>query len=352
MAKSNQKVYEPKANFFGSELKKIPMVCDDVYSENESLKPNEFALPVTREGRRILYTLLEYSPLKDSSNISFEDWIQMAEDVERNYEKYDGFVILHGTDTMAYTSSALSFMLDGLSKPVVLTGAQIPIYEIMTDGVDNLVRALYVAAESRFPEVTLLFDKTLYRGNRVTKVSSKDFQAYESPNIKPLLLFTAEERGQGTDVNRFKRDVALQCHKSMSKNVGILLIFPGITPQMIRKVLEPPIQGLVLLTFGSGNCPSRDKELLNEIKAATSRGAIIVNCTQCLKGFVSPSYETGSVLPKAGVLPGNDMTKEAAFAKLSYVLGQSGMSNEQRRSMMLRNIHGEITEITATNNES
>ncbi|KAJ8037899.1 60 kDa lysophospholipase [Holothuria leucospilota] len=275
----------------------------------------------------------------------------MVEDVETNYEQYDGFVILHGTDTMAYTSSALSFMLDGLSKPVVLTGAQIPIYEMMTDGVDNLLNALYVAAESRFPEVhvTLLFGKTLYRGNRVTKVSSVDFQAYESPNIKPLLIFTAEER-QRTDVNRVKRDVALQCHKSMSKNVGILLIYPGITPQTIRESLRPPIQGLVLLTFGSGNCPSRDKGLLNEIKAATSRGVIIVNCSQCLKGFVFPSYETGSVLLEAGVLPGNDMTKEAAFAKLSYVLGQSGMSHDQRKNMMLRNIHKEITEITDTDN--
>ncbi|CDO77646.1 hypothetical protein BN946_scf184963.g3 [Trametes cinnabarina] len=261
--------------------------------------------------KRIRYVILEWHPMLDSSNIEIQDWIRIATDIELNYSNFDGFVILHGTDTMAYTSSALSFMLEDLGKTVVVTGAQIPMSQLRNDAVDNLLGALVIAGHYIIPECSLYFNHTLFRGNRVSKISSYDLNAFSSPNFPPLVNAT-------------------------------LRLFPGITGSTIRAFVAPPTKGVVLETFGAGNAPQR-ADLVAALKEACDNGVVIVAITQCTKGTVSDAYETGRSLIQAGVVPGGDMTPECALTKLSYLFSKPELSAQQVRALIGTPLRGELT---------
>ncbi|EJF66300.1 asparaginase-domain-containing protein [Dichomitus squalens] len=292
--------------------------------------------------KRIRYAVLEWSPLLDSSNIEIQDWIRIASDIELNYSNFDGFVILHGTDTMSYTSSALSFMLEDLGKTVVVTGAQIPISQLRNDAVDNLLGALVIAGHYIIPECCLYFNHTLFRGNRVSKMSSYDLNAFNSPNFPPLVNVGIDIMVNWQDVLRQTSLRRFRSHKLMSPHVATLRLFPGITGATIRAFVMHPTQGVVLETFGAGNAPQR-ADLVAALKEACDNGVVIVAISQCSKGSVSDAYETGRSLLEAGVVPGGDMTPECALTKLSYLLSKPELSVAQVRSLIGTPLRGELT---------
>lgn len=287
----------------------------------------------------------EYDPLLDSGNMTPEDWHKIARDIGTRYHDYDGFIILHGTDTMAYTASALPFMLQGLGKPVVLTGSQIPLCEVRNDARANIITALTVAADFAIPEVCLCFGNQLLRGCRSVKVSTDGLDAFASPNLPPL-------GDIGVDI-RIHRELVLpappegstlQVQELKQVNVGALPLWPGIPAQVVRNFLQPPLQGLILRAYGVGNGPTNNADFLSALEEATAHGVVIVDCTQCLRGSVHlGDYATGSALARVGVISGYDMTAEAALAKLSYLFSQNLSVNEIKR-LMQTNLRGELTD--------
>lgn len=262
---------------------------------------------------------------------------------------FDGFVVLHGTDSLAYTASALSFMMSDLGKPVILTGSQASIFALQSDAVDNLLGSLIIAGTFVIPEVCLFFHHTLYRGNRTTKVSASSFEAFDSPNCDPLAKVTS----LGVDVNwglirRPTQIAEFQVTKYLdTAHVACLRIFPGIKPEMIESVLKvPDLRGLILETFGMGNAPGGvDGSLTKVIKEAIDRGTVIVNVSQCTNGFVSPLYAPGTVLGRAGVVFGHDLTTEAALTKLSYLLALPNLTYSEITARMSQSLRGEMTEM-------
>lgn len=286
----------------------------------------------------------------DSSAINDTHWAEMAKVIEDNYDKYDGFVLLHGTDTMAYTASALSYMLRNLAKPVIITGSQLPIGEVRTDGEENLITALQVAADRdkdgspMVQEVAILFENLLLRGNRSTKQSSDKFKAFDSNNYEPLAKI-----GLGITYNhdallRVEPNSKFHVTYGMDNNVTYLDLFPGISENMVRRILTTPgLKGVVMKTFGAGNGPN-DDWFLRAIDEAMKAGVIIINITQCSSGFVLPwRYQTGRELTDKGVVPGHDLTSEAAITKLMYLLGQ-GYTTEEVKKLMEVPLCGEISE--------
>lgn len=287
--------------------------------------------------------LFEFEPLLDSADMSPRDWFAIAQVIERRYDDFDGFVVLHGTDTLAYTSSALSFLLDGLTKPVVVTGSQLPLEVLRSDATENLLGALLVAATDDLHEVVVCFGGAVMRGNRVTKVSSTGFDAFESPN-EPLIAKLGVSIEAGPAPRRGPQQGPLRTARLSEVSVAALRLFPGIRVGLVENVLRPPLAGLVLETFGSGNAPSRDEALLQAFAEASERGVVIVNTTQCLRGGVDMSgYATGSALARAGVVSGGDMTQEAALTKLIWLLGQ-GLEAREVRSLVQADLRGELTD--------
>lgn len=287
------------------------------------------------------FTIHEYAPLMDSSDMTPEDWQHIAEDIKAHYDEYDGFVILHGTDTMAYTASALSFMLENLCKPVIVTGSQIPLAELRSDGQINLLNALYVAANYPINEVTLFFNNRLFRGNRTTKAHADGFDAFASPNLPPLLE-------AGIHIRRLNTPPAphgsgeLIVHPITPQPIGVVTIYPGISAEVVRNFLRQPVKALILRSYGVGNAP-QNKAFLQELKEASSRGIVVVNLTQCMSGRVNMGgYATGNALAHAGVIGGADMTVEATLTKLHYLLSQ-GLDTQAIRSAMAQNLRGELT---------
>lgn len=286
----------------------------------------------------------------DSSNMDPGRWALLADIIRREYAAYDGFVVLHGTDTMAYTASALSFMLDNLDKPVIITGSQLPIGEVRTDGEENLITALQIAAARRpgtdaamVTEVAILFENYLWRGNRATKMSADNFNAFRSPNYPRLAHI-----GLGIDFNhealwRTPSRRPLNVRTVMDTNVAVITIFPGITPQNLDHQLHMPgLKGVVLRTYGAGNAPT-NPEFIDTIKRAVDRGIVVVNVTQCVNGGVYDArYDAGLPLRQAGVLPGHDITAEAAITKLMFLFGL-GMSRAEVNYYMQHALCGETT---------
>ncbi len=290
------------------------------------------------------FTLHEYPNLIDSSDMVPADWQTIAQDIAENYDQYDGFIILHGTDTMAYTSSALSFMLEGLRKPVIITGSQIPLAQLRSDGQANLLNALYIAANYPINEVTLFFSNKLLRGNRARKVDADGFNAFDSPNFPHLLT-----AGINIEVNhRIKplpeTNLPLQVSKIQSQPVGMLSLYPGISASVLTNIIQQPVNALILLSYGVGNAP-QNPQLLKQIENATKQGIIVVNCTQCLKGTVDMSgYANGKMVAETGVISGKDITPEAALAKLHYLLSKADLSSTERRIQMANDLRGEMSD--------
>lgn len=289
-----------------------------------------------------LYTIHEYTPLIDSSDMTPNDWQQIANDIRDNYDQYDGFVILHGTDTMAYTASALSFMLENLGKPVIVTGSQIPLAQLRSDGQANLLNALHIAANYPINEVTLFFNNQLMRGNRSTKAHADGFNAFTSPNLPALLEAGININiSAGVEINKPAQG-QFRVSNITPQPVGVITMYPGISHEVIRNTLLQPVNAMILLTFGVGNAP-QNPPLLEQLKAASERGVIVVNLTQCLSGKVNMGgYATGCALADAGVISGFDMTPEAALAKLHYLLSQ-GLNYEQVKHKMQLVLRGEMT---------
>ncbi|CAM0136054.1 hypothetical protein VKS41_005562 [Umbelopsis sp. WA50703] len=307
-----------------------------------SLQLPSLITPVSLYGKRIRYSILEYEPLLDSCNMTMEDWIRITKDIECNYQNFDAFIILHGTDTMAYTASALSFMLEDLGKTVIVTGSQVPLTEVRNDAVENLLGALTIAGHFVIPEVSLYFNQKLYRGNRTSKISAVDFDAFDSPNLAPLVQVGINIDVAWQQVLRPVHIAKFKAHTELNSNVASLRLFPGITEHTVRMFLTPPIQGVVLETYGAGNAPARS-DLLAALKEACDRGVVIVNCTQCKKGLVTDAYATGKQLAQIGVIAGADMTPECALTKLSYLLGKEDLTVSQVRKLMTMNLRGELT---------
>ncbi|XP_016876756.1 60 kDa lysophospholipase isoform X3 [Homo sapiens] len=297
--------------------------------------------PASRN-QRILYTVLECQPLFDSSDMTIAEWVCLAQTIKRHYEQYHGFVVIHGTDTMAFAASMLSFMLENLQKTVILTGAQVPIHALWSDGRENLLGALLMAGQYVIPEVCLFFQNQLFRGNRATKVDARRFAAFCSPNLLPLATVGADITINRELVRKVDGKAGLVVHSSMEQDVGLLRLYPGIPAALVRAFLQPPLKGVVMETFGSGNGPTKP-DLLQELRVATERGLVIVNCTHCLQGAVTTDYAAGMAMAGAGVISGFDMTSEAALAKLSYVLGQPGLSLDVRKELLTKDLRGEMT---------
>ena len=291
-----------------------------------------------------------FDPLIDSSDVEPALWTSLGGLIAERYEDYDGFVILHGTDTMAYSASTLSFMLEGLTKPVVLTGSQLPIGVPRTDGKENLIGAVEIAAakdadgHARVPEVCIFFDSKLLRGNRSTKYSAEAFNAFASPNCPPLAEAGIHIR-YNTDLIRkpVYWDARLRVQTHLDTRVSILKVHPGMTPQVMRSVVsDPGTRAVILETYGSGNALSKDW-FLQIIAEACTAGKILLNVTQCQAGTVNMDlYATGASLKRAGVLSGADITTEAALGKLFCLMGRSDQ-DKWVKTMLEKDLCGEIS---------
>ena len=283
----------------------------------------------------------------DSSNMSAEVWIELAQLIEKNYKTYDGFVILHGSDTMSFTASALSFMLENLGKPVVLTGSQLPIGVIRTDGKENLITAIEIAGSQKngkplVNEVCIYFEYKLYRGNRTFKYNSQHFDAFKSPNY-PELAEAGVDINYNANALLKVNKLSLKVHTALNNNIGVLKLFPGINQQITSAIINTPnVKAIILETFGAGNATTQ-AWFINELKAAIAKGIVILNITQCLEGrVIQGMYETSAHLKKIGVVSGADLTFESAVTKLMFLLGQN-YSTKKIIQLLQTNMRGELT---------
>ncbi len=289
------------------------------------------------------FELYEYPQLIDSSNVRPQNWQQIATDIAQHYHQFDGFVVLHGTDTMAYSCAMVSFMLQNLHKPVIFTGSQIPLCEARTDALENVIGALTLATDERINEVCLYFSGRLLRGNRVRKLHASQFDAFDSPNYPWLgradihIALNESLLWQPKGAEQFQ----LQCDPQ--SHVGIVPLFPGITAQWVEAALNQAMDAFILQTYGTGNGPDGDPELLATLARATDQGKLIVNLTQCLKGSVQQdSYAAGSALARTGVVSGLDTTPEAMFCKLHHLYSQ-GLETDAVSALLNVNLAGEST---------
>lgn len=290
-----------------------------------------------------------FDPPLDSSEISPDKWQGIAKVVEDNYDDYDGFVILYGTDTMSYTASVLSLMFENLTKPVIFTGSQLPIGKLRTDGKENLITALEIAADKHedgrpvVPELCVYMQNLLMRGNRTTKINAENFSAFNSPNYPYLAEAGVDIRYHDQFILKPDYNKPVRFNFNLDTNVAVLKLFPGIQESVVRSVLSVPnLRGVVLETYGTGNAP-RNQWFIDTLQEAIDKGVVFVNVTQCLYGNVEMHrYETGRHLEKLGVASGHDITTEAALAKLMILQGNGKTYDEVRRLMSV-SLRGELT---------
>ena len=293
--------YEPLAGYVLKELAKIPALSHPEMPH---------------------YVIKEYHPLLDSSNMTVSHWNRIAADIADEYDHFDGFVIFHGTDTMAYTASALSFMLENLGKAVILTGSQIPLSEVRNDALDNVITSLWLCAHKPIKEVCVYFNQHLLRGNRAQKISAQEFNAFDSLNFPHLATIGIDiELNQHLLLTPANAPFRLQ---TISPHfIANFRLFPGFSTEVLAYILQQPLRGLVLETYGAGNAQNNDPRFLALLMNACQRGVVIINCSQCQHGRVEMSqYATGYTLKQAGLISGHDMTPEAAHCKLLYLLSK------------------------------
>ena len=299
--------------------------------------------------RNFDYTLesVSFNPLIDSSNVTPSFWVKLASVIEENYENYDGFVVLHGTDTMSYSASMLSFMLENLNKPVIFTGSQLPMGVIRTDGRDNFINAIEIAAaqidgKPLVPEVAIYFENKLMRGNRTSKFNAENFNAFLSGNYPPLAEVGVHIRYNNQMILK-PNSLELKVHKELDNSVIILKLFPGIAGIVVKNALNiVGLKGVILETYGAGNAPT-DAWFIDALTQAIVKGIIIYNVTQCKGGAVDMGkYETSMQLSQIGVIGGSDITTESAIAKMMYLLGQ-GYSGDELKKLLQVSLRGELT---------
>jgi L-asparaginase len=288
-----------------------------------------------------------FDPMLDSSNMNPQHWVELVSVIEKNYEKYDGFVVLHGSDTMAYTASALSFMLENLNKPVILTGSQLPLGMVRSDGRENLVTAIEIAAAQQdetpvVPEVAIYFESKLLRGNRTFKYNAENFGAFKSGNYPPLAEVGVNIKFNYNAILKpnFK---TLKAHTSLDNNITILKLFPGISPECVAAQLGVKgLKAVILETYGAGNAMT-DEWFLAQIRETVEKGILVLNVTQCKAGSVEiGKYHTSAELGKIGVISGKDITTESAVAKLMYLFG-TGLDKNEVGNLLQFSLRGEIT---------
>lgn len=291
------------------------------------------------------FEIIEYEPLIDSSNMLPSDWLKIARDIEQRYADYAGFLVIHGTDTMAYTASALPFMLGPISKPVILTGSQLPLSQVRSDARENLKTGMLLAANYEIPEVCLLFGDLLLRGCRSTKSSAVSFDAFESPNFPAL-----GQIGTNLDIDSSRllkpapKDHLPRVRPIQSHEMATFRLFPGMSTAVLENVLQRPLKALIVESYGVGNGPSNSREFLATLQSASDDGIVVVSCSQCESGCVAQTqYETGRALADSGLISGRDMTLEAAIAKLHFLFSNYDSVDEIKR-LIGTSIAGELTE--------
>lgn len=313
-----------------------PFDFDRIYTQMPELKEMDYIIDCH-----------SFDPLIDSSDMNPSFWVQLAEVIEKNYESYDGFVVLHGSDTMAYSASMMSFMLENLNKPVVFTGSQLPLGMLRSDGRENFITAIEIAAANIddtpiVPEVSIYFENQLFRGNRAHKFNAEHFEAFLSVNYPVLAEAGVHIKYHHERIlnPNFKK---LKVHKNLNNNVAVLKLFPGIQETVVEAVIGASgLKAIILETFGSGNAPT-EKWFIEQLKKAREKGIIVFNVTQCKGGSVEiGKYAASLDMGKIGIIGGYDITTEAALAKTMYLLGR-GMSREDTERLLQKPLRGEMT---------
>jgi len=328
-------------------LESQPGLLADVFGVHPEFQP-------ASNPNRPDFIIREYDDLIDSSNATPEDWYRIATDIKDRYDDFDGFVVLHGTDTLAYTSSALSFLLENLAKPVVVTGSQIPAVQSRSDGISNIAASIELAGNHpELHEVVVCFGSKILRGNRTTKVSSQAFDAFDTPmvgNIGRVGINIRVFPSRGREERNRKLAARGRCFVRKQRKtpiIGCIRLFPGISHKFVRSVLSSGLHGLVVEAYGAGNAPDRNIKLLEALRTGVESGIVVVAVTQPLHGAASlGAYQAGAALREAGVTSGYDMTTEAAVTKLHYLLS-SNAEVEKVRELMSRSLRGELAPIDA-----
>jgi len=323
-------------------LKNNPHLCDQNFTFFNA-EDGFLITPHTMFGKRIWYKVEEFDEIKDSCDNDVDEWLKIAEAIEKNYNQYDAFLILHGTDTMAYTASALSFMFENLRKTVILTGSQVPLSEMRNDAFENLLGALTLAGHFTIPEVSIYFRNKLFRGNRSIKIDAFGLEGFDSPNMPPLVVFGLTPK---IDWSLIPKQKSSQFHveKRLSRKVGVLKMYPSIPTQIIKNVLEDDLEACVIEGFGAGGLPLGRLEIREIFKKATEAGKILVVISQCSRGAVNPVYSMDKLFIELGLISGLDMTVECVVAKLSYLCGKK-LPVEEIKKLIQTDMRGDCTEM-------